>query len=75
MARVIDAVRERRRKRVGDKRAFARPRNARDNGKRAKLNGNGHVLQVVLASAGEFDGASFGLAANLRHLDAAAAER
>ena len=75
MARVIDAVRERRRKRVGDKRAFARPRNARDHGKRAKFNGNGHILQVVLASAGELDGAAFGLAANLRHLDTATARQ
>ena len=52
----IEAVRERRRKRIGDKRAFPTARNAGHHGERAEVYLEIDIFKIVLGSAGELDG-------------------
>ena len=72
---MVHAVREGRRQRVGDERALAASRHARDHGERAEGNLQRHVLQVVLRGARELERPAPRLAALLRHRDGAAARK
>ena len=73
--RVVHAVGQGRRERVGDKRAFTRAGYAGDHGERADGHLKSDVFQVVLRGARHLDGPTLGMATSLRQLDLATARQ
>ena len=67
--RMVHAVGQGRRERIGDKRAFARARYAGDHGERANGHLKRNVFQVILRGTRHLDGSTLGMAAGLGHLD------
>ena len=73
--RVVHAVGQGRRERVGDKRAFTRAGYAGDHGERADGHLKRDVFQVVLRGTRHLEGPPLGMATSLRHLDLATARQ